>query len=120
MRLSQQVRIPGDRLDFRRGGPGWQPIIERPPVTRMEYLLEFRYYPRMVRFVASVPDGTVPAGRPVPTVLTCGAIEENVADNRLMTEALRARGHPAVLHEQPGLHNYTAWRDAFDPHLTRL
>ncbi len=38
----------------------------------------FRYYRRMVRFVASVPDGAVPAGRPVPTALTCGAIEENV------------------------------------------
>ena len=80
----------------------------------------FRYYPRIVRFVTSVPDGAVPAGRPVPTALTCGAIEENVANNRLMTEALRARGYPAVLHEQPDMHNYTAWRDAFDPHLTRL
>ena len=80
----------------------------------------FRYYPRIVRFVASVPDGAVPAGRPVPTALTCGAIEENVANNRLMTQALRARGYPAILHEQPDVHNYTAWRDAFDPHLTRL
>ncbi len=43
VRLSQQVRIPGDRLDFRRAGPGWELVIERPPVTRMEYLLEFRY-----------------------------------------------------------------------------
>ncbi len=80
----------------------------------------FRYYQRMVRFVASVPDRAIPAGRPVPTALTCGAIEENVANNRLMTEALRARGYPAVLHERPDMHNYTAWRDAFDPHLTRL
>jgi enterochelin esterase family protein len=24
------------------------------------------------------------------------------------------------LHEVPDLHNYTAWRDAFDPHLTAL
>ena len=43
-----------------------------------------------------------------------------MANNRLMTEALRARGYPAVLHEQPDMHNYTAWRDAFDPYLTRL
>ena len=35
VRLSLQVRIPGDRLDFRRAGPGWELIVERPPVTRM-------------------------------------------------------------------------------------
>ena len=37
-----------------------------------------------------------------------------------MTGALRAAGYPATLHEVPDLHNYTAWRDAFDPYLTRL
>jgi len=53
-------------------------------------------------------------------VLTCGAIEENVENNRLMTAALRAGGYQATLHEVPDVHNYTAWRDAFDPHLSRL
>jgi enterochelin esterase family protein len=37
-----------------------------------------------------------------------------------MTRALAARGCPATLHEGRDLHNYTAWRDAFDPHLTAL
>jgi enterochelin esterase family protein len=37
-----------------------------------------------------------------------------------MTQVLRAEGYPASLHEVPDTHNYTAWRDAFDPHLTRL
>ena len=63
--------------------------------------------------------GRLPA-RPVPVVLTCGAIEENVENNRLMARALQARGYPVTLHEVPDMHNYTAWRDAFDPHLTRL
>jgi enterochelin esterase family protein len=58
--------------------------------------------------------------RPVPITLTCGAIEENVDNNRLMAQALRARGYPVTWHELPDMHNYTAWRDAFDPHLTRL
>jgi enterochelin esterase family protein len=58
--------------------------------------------------------------RPVPVVLTCGAIEENVENNRLVARALRARGYPAGLTELPDMHNYTAWRDAFHPHLTRL
>ena len=79
----------------------------------------FRYYPRIVRFVASVHHGGLPDRR-IPVVLTCGAIEENVDNNRLMEQALRARGYQVALHELPDMHNYTAWRDAFDPHLTRL
>jgi enterochelin esterase family protein len=56
----------------------------------------------------------------VPVVLTCGAIEENAQNNRLMAQALRAAGYQADLHEVPDVHNYTAWRDAFDPHLSGL
>jgi enterochelin esterase-like enzyme len=79
----------------------------------------FPYYRRIVRFVADVHNGSLPA-RSVPVVLTCGVIEENAENNRLMARALRARGYPATLHEVPDMHNYTAWRDALDPHLTRL
>ena len=53
-------------------------------------------------------------------MLTCGVIEENVANNRLMEQTLQARGYPASLQEVPDVHNYTAWRDALDPHLTAL
>jgi enterochelin esterase-like enzyme len=79
----------------------------------------FRRYGRIVRFVLA----TQRAGRaadPVPVALTCGAMEENVHGNRLMTQALAARGHPARLHEGADLHNHTAWRDALHPHLTDL
>jgi enterochelin esterase-like enzyme len=83
----------------------------------------FPYYSRVVRFVAGVnagaQAGTLP-DRTVPVALTCGAIEENVANNRLMAQSLRGRGYPAELIELPDMHNYTAWRDAFHPHLTRL
>ncbi len=79
----------------------------------------FPYYQRVTRFVADVGKGRLP-GKPVPATLTCGAIEENVHNNRLMAQALRDRGYPAELHEVPDMHNYTAWRDAFDPYLTRL
>ena len=79
----------------------------------------FPYYPRVVRFVAGVHDGDLPDRR-VPVVLTCGAIEENVANNRMVEQSLQARGYPAELAEVPDMHNYTAWRDAFHPHLTRL
>jgi enterochelin esterase-like enzyme len=79
----------------------------------------FPCYRRVVRFVAEAQAGGLPARR-IPVVLTCGALEENAGNNRLMTGALRAAGYPATLHELPDLHNYTAWRDAFDPYLTRL
>ena len=79
----------------------------------------FRYYRRITAFTAAVR-ASGPADRPVPAILTCGAIEENIENNRLMLSALQSRGYPARLHEVPDMHNYTAWRDAFDPYLTDL
>ena len=40
VRLWQEVRIPGDRLDFVREGNSWVLTLDRPPVSRMEYLFE--------------------------------------------------------------------------------
>jgi enterochelin esterase family protein len=37
-----------------------------------------------------------------------------------MVAELARQGYPAVLHEVPDMHNYTAWRDAFDPFLPQL
>jgi enterochelin esterase family protein len=79
----------------------------------------FPYYREIVGFVTEVHDGGLPS-KPVPTVFTCGAIEENIENNRLMIMTLQGRGYPAALHEVPDMHNYTAWRDAFDPYLTEL
>jgi hypothetical protein len=44
VRLAQEVGIPGDQLGFRRSGDDWELDLPRPPVTRMEYLLELRSY----------------------------------------------------------------------------
>ena len=73
----------------------------------------FPHYHRVVGFVSE----TLRVGyrSPVPTTLTCGAAEENIHNNRVMAETLRA-----PLHEVTDTHNYTAWRDALHPHLTRL
>lgn len=79
----------------------------------------FPYFQRVTAFVAQVQAGSL-QGKPVPTSLTCGAIEENVRNNRLMAQVLQRMGYPAALHEVADVHNYTAWRDAFDPCLTRL
>jgi enterochelin esterase family protein len=81
--------------------------------------VRFPRYRRIVRFVRATlrqlrhPD-------PVPVALTCGSAEENIHNNRLMARALADQGYPGALHEVPDTHNYTAWRDAFEPHLTGL
>ncbi len=79
----------------------------------------FPRYRRITRFVAGVLRAPA-ASNPVRVTLTCGVEEENIHNNRAMTSSLAAQAYPARLHEVPDLHNYTSWRDAFDPHLTRL
>jgi enterochelin esterase-like enzyme len=79
----------------------------------------FPRYARIVRFVRAVLRGTT-FDEPVPVAMTCGAEEENVYNNRLMANALAGQGYDAHLAEVPDMHNYTSWRDALDPHLTRL
>jgi len=74
---------------------------------------------RITRFVRGVVRSSAPAVRP-PVRMTCGTEEENLHNNRVMSAALAAQGYDAELHEVADLHNYTAWRDALDPHLTRL
>jgi enterochelin esterase-like enzyme len=79
----------------------------------------FPRYARIVRVVRRILRATEHS-RPIPVQLTCGAAEENVFNNRVMARALAEQGYEARLDEVPDLHNYTGWRDAFDPHLTRL
>jgi len=79
----------------------------------------FGRYARIVRFVRRVVRAGAPAD-PIPVALTCGIAEENVFNNRVMARALAEQGYDARLDEVPDLHNYTGWRDAFDPHLVRL
>jgi enterochelin esterase family protein len=78
----------------------------------------FVRYRRIVRFVRATL--REPPRRTVPVAMTVGALEENAADNRVMARALAAQGYPVGLHESRDLHNFTAWRDEWDPHLTRL
>jgi len=78
----------------------------------------FRRYLRIVRFTGRVLRAPSAAG--VPTVITCGAVEENLANNRDMARALAAQGYPVSFAEVPDAHNWTGWRDALDPHLTTL
>lgn len=79
----------------------------------------FSRYGPVTRFVTELGQAVADPA-PIPTVLTCGAIEENLANNRLMTQTLQRLDYPARLVEVRDVHTFTAWRDALDPHLTEL
>jgi enterochelin esterase-like enzyme len=79
----------------------------------------FSHYDRVVRAIDTVLRAKGHRD-PVPVVLTCGVIEENLENNRIMARALAAQGYDVALHEVRDVHNYVAWRDAFDPYLTGL
>lgn len=79
----------------------------------------FDRFTRITGFVDSVLRAG-PAVDPVPVVMSCGVIEENVENNRLMTRALQAQGYDTRLVENRDVHTYTGWRDTFDPNLVDL
>jgi enterochelin esterase family protein len=81
-----------------------------------------RNFSRFVRLTRFVLTTRRPAAdpHPIPVVLTCGAAEENLGNNRQMTGALLAQGYPARMVEVADAHNFIAWRDALDPALTDL
>jgi enterochelin esterase family protein len=79
----------------------------------------FPRFARIVRFVRGM-DRNAPYAIPIPVTMTVGTAEENAANNRAMAHVLAAQGYEVDLEEVPDMHNYTGWRDAFDPHLARL
>ncbi|MBD3781868.1 MAG: esterase [Micrococcales bacterium] len=79
----------------------------------------FRYFGRISRAVQGVLDARH-AEHPLVVGMTCGALEENAANNRDMAAALRRAGHDVRYREVADLHNYTAWRDALDPTLSEV
>jgi enterochelin esterase family protein len=79
----------------------------------------FSRFQRVTAFVESVLR-SASAREPVPIAMTCGLIEENVENNRLMTRSLGAQGYDMRLVENRDGHTYTGWRDTFDPNLVDL
>ncbi|MGH2729425.1 MAG: alpha/beta hydrolase [Actinomycetota bacterium] len=57
---------------------------------------------------------------PIRVAMTCGSAEENLANNRAMRDTLVAQGYEVAFHENRDAHNWTAWRDCFDPPLVDL
>jgi enterochelin esterase-like enzyme len=80
---------------------------------------DFSGFKAVTKFVAAVHKAEFDA-RPVPTVITCGTVEENLANNQAMANSLQRLGYPVHLATVRDAHNYTAWRDALHPHLAQL
>jgi enterochelin esterase-like enzyme len=57
---------------------------------------------------------------PVPVTMTCGTIEENLANNQAVHDALEAQGYAVKLAVNRDGHNWVSWRDTLDPHLVEL
>jgi len=57
---------------------------------------------------------------PITATLTCGTVEENLANNRATYAALELQGYEVKLVANRDGHNWVAWRDTFDPHLVDL
>lgn len=79
----------------------------------------YRWFHRITELVRQILDARH-ADHPLRIGMTCGALEENAANNRRMAAALTRAGHDVTYAEVADLHNYTAWRDALDPHLTKV
>jgi enterochelin esterase family protein len=79
----------------------------------------FARFGRITRFVGRVLSAEQ-WPFPIPVTITCGSAEENLFNNRAVTEALVAQGHDVTLVEHRDAHNWVSWRDTFDPHLIDL
>ena len=89
-----------------------------------------RNFPRFRRICRYVDDlaadavaplaGQPGAGEPAKVAMTCGTVEENLPGNRVVRDALAARGWQVGLAEHRDAHSWVAWRDTFDPWLLGL
>jgi enterochelin esterase-like enzyme len=80
---------------------------------------DFPRFRRISRFVGRVLSSEEWI-HPVPVTMTCGLIEENLANNRAVHDALAAQSYDVGLATNRDGHNWVSWRDTFDPHLVGL
>lgn len=57
---------------------------------------------------------------PIAVTMTCGTIEENLANNHATRDALSRQAYEVRLFENRDGHNWIGWRDTFDPYLVDL
>jgi enterochelin esterase family protein len=79
----------------------------------------FPRFRRINRFVGTVLS-TKDWMHPIPVAMTCGAVEENLHNNRALRDALVAQGYDVRFLQNRDAHNWVGWRDAFEPALSDL
>lgn len=79
----------------------------------------FKRFGRISRFVGKVL-AAEEWPHPIPVTMTCGTIEENLANNHAVAHALATQGYDIEMIENHDGHNWVGWRDVFDPHLSDL
>ena len=79
----------------------------------------FEKFRRISRFMGEVLAAET-WSHPVPITMTCGTVEENLANNRATCDALSRQGYEVELAENRDAHNWIGWRDTFNPHLLDL
>mgnify|MGYP006179840647 CR=1 FL=1 len=122
--MRERLRATGIPFDIRRAHPySVYPELDFDIPTRSEGDSLARYlevrFGRIARSVGAILT-TREWAHPVPVVITCGTIEENLANNRAVRRALERQGYDVRLVENRDGHNWVGWRDTFDPHLTEL
>jgi enterochelin esterase family protein len=80
----------------------------------------YGYFAQVTGFITTVLDARSAAAPPPYVAMTCGTAEENLGNNVLMRDHLRAIGVPVTWGEVRQGHTWTCWRDTLDPHLTEL
>lgn len=78
----------------------------------------FVRFRRINRFVGTLLTADRP--HPIRITMTCGTAEENLANNRAVGDALTTQGYDVTFVANRDAHNWVAWRDTFEPHLTGL
>jgi len=79
----------------------------------------FVRFRRITRFVGKVLSDKGWA-HPIPLTMTCGSAEENLHNNRWLRDVLSGQDYEIDWAEHPDAHNWVAWRDTFEPHLSRF
>ncbi|HSO51280.1 MAG TPA: alpha/beta hydrolase-fold protein, partial [Actinomycetes bacterium] len=98
---------------FLQSGSFFRPVID-------DHERDVPRFQRITRFVDDLAAGGAGSAEPEVATLTCGTVEENLHGNRVVRDALAARGWRVALAEHRDAHNWVAWRDTFDPWLVGL
>ena len=78
----------------------------------------YGFFDRICSAVADLAVG--PAENQGQVLITCGAVEENRANNEQMATVLTGQGYQVAVHIVPDAHTMVGWRDSWSPGLENL